>query len=333
MSNTEMELNERPEAIIAKKTLAIGGIEVYVHYATNRSNPFDLHVKDAQKLKIMYLLHGRGSSSERIEEITHSILKNVYTHDAAGSELEIPVIIATFDQRNHGKRVVDEMRNQGWAKGNETHAIDMISFIEGGIQDVKLVRDYLPLYIPEISKFNSVSHIVSGISMGGHISIRAAVRFGNAFEAAAPIIGCFDLTSLLLNRLGDFNRTELYEESYDELSKSFDTTKYPRGLFDIVSKEDKLVAKDYDVKNFKSIALFGEFDPLVPMKYSLPFLKSKSVPILDNTCKPILPCQAIKYDAKHEVTDDMVKDLAKWLYFLENHHTVSTLGPRDSNIK
>lgn len=37
------------------------------------------------------------------------------------------MIAVSFDQRNHGSRLVDEVANAAWRQGNERHAIDMFS--------------------------------------------------------------------------------------------------------------------------------------------------------------------------------------------------------------
>ncbi|CAI4215723.1 unnamed protein product [Parascedosporium putredinis] len=36
------------------------------------------------------------------------------------------LVALAFDQRNHGSRLVDELANESWKKGNETHALDMM---------------------------------------------------------------------------------------------------------------------------------------------------------------------------------------------------------------
>lgn len=39
------------------------------------------------------------------------------------------LIAVTFDQRNHGTRLVDARSNEDWRSGNDSHALDMFGII------------------------------------------------------------------------------------------------------------------------------------------------------------------------------------------------------------
>ncbi|CCH46820.1 hypothetical protein BN7_6419 [Wickerhamomyces ciferrii] len=302
-----------PNPLIEKVTQLIAGLETYAYFHKDKTNPFNNHdnKKSNESLKIVYLLHGRTSSAAIIEELAHDLITKYYKISQDNIE---PIVIITFDFRNHGKRLINELNQQSWNKGNITHAADMISYIDGAVVELKTIHDYLPSFVPGLNKFKQTRYIVSGVSMGGHTTIQSVTRFPGVYDGAAPIVGCFDLSSLLLNRLGKFNRKTLYNESYGILQKNFDQEKYPRSLFDIVSKNDALVAHTYDTKKLKTFALFGEFDPLVLMDYSIPFLNLHDTDVKTrDQFNPSLQFQALKYNAEHEVTDDMTDDLSKWL--------------------
>ena len=36
------------------------------------------------------------------------------------------LVAVSFDQRNHGSRLVDKTANEAWRGGNDTHALDML---------------------------------------------------------------------------------------------------------------------------------------------------------------------------------------------------------------
>lgn len=294
-----------------KETLLIAGIEVYVYRYRERSSPFYPPSGDDETLKLLYLMHGRERSAQESEELAKVLLKKFYSIPDAASSLAV----ITFDHRNHGKRIVDSRRNLDWTDGNITHAADMLSMIEGAVVDLKTIHDYFPSYAFAYKYFKKVVHIVSGVSMGGHSAIRTAVRYPGLFDGAAPIVGSFDLTSLLLNRLKKWDKTTLYHQPYSAFNSDVEIgVRYPKALFDLSSREDTQVEYSYDIKKLKTFALFGKDDPAVPVKNSIPFLTRHDQRMrLQTDFDPHAQFQAISYDAKHEVTNEMVNDLAHWL--------------------
>ena len=104
---------------ISEKVYVIAGISVTV---------FGLEElrKEASEVACLWLLHPRLATQERMTSIANSAItdwntKNRDTPTAKG------LIAVSFDQRNHGTRLVDPLGNESWKKGNPRHAQDMFS--------------------------------------------------------------------------------------------------------------------------------------------------------------------------------------------------------------
>lgn len=223
------------------------------------------------KINVLYLLHQRGGD----ESYTSSIAQHVV--DSITKSKDIPFIAVTFDLRNHGSRIIDEARNEDWAAGNDTHAIDMISAIHGNVADLKLIVDFLPGLLdlerlrkdPDVPiKFNN---IVSGYSLGAHVAIRFANAHPGLVSIINPTIGSYDMTSLLVNRLkktSNFDKKWFYS-NYNELDLNEEEKKrYPEALHRLVSAEDIQIFEDFPFNEVKMFASFYTDDPLVPSRIS-----------------------------------------------------------------
>lgn len=95
------------------------------------------------------------------------------------------MIIVSFDQRNHGERLVNINKNRGFkdnfnflpklARGegeldNESHAVDMYNIQLGTTQDVSFLIDTLPAVLFPNDEQTVVDWWISGISLGGHVA-------------------------------------------------------------------------------------------------------------------------------------------------------------------
>lgn len=275
--------------------MQVAGIEVHVHGHIRSS-------ASAQNI-LLFLVHGRLQSSAGLSAPLADKILASYTGAAT-------LLIVHWDQQNHGKRIIDEKRNYAWNEGpgNEHHAVDMLSVVSAGVEEAKLISDYLPCLLPLQGR---ITKVISGVSMGGHVAIRSAAKYPGVWDAAMPIVGCFDLTSLLLNRLYCFNTGELYEKSYSEVAGQV-RDNIPEALFNIVSNDDKKVLNEYTVK---TLALFGEQDTVVPPQYSAIFFHEHMSP-LTHSLHSDHYIQGLLYPAGHQVTDDMIKDIVSWLKHL-----------------
>lgn len=55
------------------------------------------------------------------------------------------LIAVSFDQRNHGTRLVDPLANEAWRQGNPRHAQDMFSIFREYYRISSYLRNYLQL--------------------------------------------------------------------------------------------------------------------------------------------------------------------------------------------
>jgi hypothetical protein len=56
------------------------------------------------------------------------------------------MIALSFDQRNHGHRLVDAKKNGAWAEGNISHSSDMFSVQYGTACDASFLVDVFPAF-------------------------------------------------------------------------------------------------------------------------------------------------------------------------------------------
>jgi hypothetical protein len=305
-------LQADPTDKVVSQTIFMAGVNVFAYYREDKPNPFGEDVESGH-LKLLFLLHGREQSVARVTgPLACRVLEEYYKADQ-----KIPLIVFCWDHRNHGSRLVEPLRNLTWAEGDVNHGLDMLSIISAAVEELKLIVDYLPAALPLFARF-TVQKVVSGVSMGGHATIRSVAKYPELWDGAIPIVGCFDLTSLMLNRLNNFGEANLFTWSYADIKKLIDDKYYPEYLFQITARDDKNVLENYGTTGVKTLALFGENDPLVIPKYSSSFLQKMGTQFhardqIDFNSS----FQAIKYPATHEVTDSMIIDMAEWLQVLK----------------
>lgn len=116
---------------VSSTTFLIAGIPTTVYGLSSLS-------ADTQSLSCLWLLHPRGGSHEAMRPlaalcITHWNARRASEQSprARGTGL----IAVTFDQRNHGGRLVDEHANDTWRAGNRRHAQDMFGVYRKPIKD------------------------------------------------------------------------------------------------------------------------------------------------------------------------------------------------------
>ncbi|KAJ3002130.1 hypothetical protein NUW54_g6015 [Trametes sanguinea] len=184
-----------------RQTLVVGGITVNV-YAQHKATRPDAPVA------VMFLLHGRNGSALKMEEFVYGIFEEVHARrrKAAGGGAEgeaRDLYIATFDQRNHGKRMVDKKANQGWfddpEQNNDRHAIDMYAIQTGTAQDVSYLIDFLPSYLFPNGERQISQFLCVGKSLGGHATW-LVLRNEPRIQVAVPIIACPDYLALMTRR-------------------------------------------------------------------------------------------------------------------------------------
>lgn len=109
-----------PSPPISQRTLPIAGLLCAI-YGLSELPP------STSSLACLWLLHPRLQSQECMAPIAASILHdyNKSRTKGPGGKGQKGLIAISFDQRNHGSRLVDALANESWRGGNERHAVDM----------------------------------------------------------------------------------------------------------------------------------------------------------------------------------------------------------------
>lgn len=120
----------RPKPVtVSRNVYAIAGISVTV---------FGLEELDTQASEVacLWLLHPRLATQERMVDIAATTITDWNTKIT-----DIPtakgLIAVSFDQRNHGTRMVDPLANEAWRQGNPRHAQDMFSIFRTQLLYIK----------------------------------------------------------------------------------------------------------------------------------------------------------------------------------------------------
>jgi dienelactone hydrolase len=248
-----------------QKTFYVGGLEVYA---------FGLVPKSARP--VVFVLHGRSGKAEDIFR---------YCRDLADAGMTA----LALDQRNHGRRLLDDRCNTGW---NPDHAVDMYSTFLGTALDISFLIDWLPVkYKIPVKKIG-----VTGISLGGHASFMA-MGLDKRIQVCAALIGSVDYRHLMELRAME-NRSP---------KKDFPNY-YPKSLQNLVARYDPI----NNLKTFSNRPLLmcnGAADTLVQAECNARFLK-KLMPFYRN--KNRLK-QSIYPGVAHEVPDTMWHEARQWL--------------------
>ncbi|KIY53794.1 hypothetical protein FISHEDRAFT_63263 [Fistulina hepatica ATCC 64428] len=166
---------------------------------------------------------------------------------------------------NHGHRLTKDKSNRSFKDGNERHAIDMFSFMDGAARDVSFLIDHLPSYLFPHEERTVSQWGMLGVSLGGHAAwqllcyapsqvsaIEPRITFG------IPVISCPDYLNLMTLRAR-------------KNGVSVDPPIFPKSFVEFVRKRSALSipyqSTDGSVNPFigkKILALAGRDDTLVP---------------------------------------------------------------------
>lgn len=293
---TISELTLRQDTVLSSHhELQIAGIRTHIYGINECFNFLDEHPPMPMPWAVLHLVHPRTRDYTYTEKLAHLVLSQYYAQDNAP---EYPMIAVTFDLPNHGSRKLSNVCNEDWKGGNPTHAQDMISNIQGAVQDVELVMKFLPAYLDasflsKSSKFKAppsrIIDIVSGVSLGAYVAWQIAAN--QKVKAAIPIIGSPYLTFVLLHRrlmqANGLSTQEadkvllqldkpLYEMSANEINtKVFrqDTSLYwPVQIHDIVAEIDRKVFALHPGET-SMLIINSKDDPLVPARFTTPWIQ------------------------------------------------------------
>ncbi|KAE8260274.1 hypothetical protein A4X13_0g445 [Tilletia indica] len=175
-------------------------------------------------------LHGRGGSARNEEAIVrqlyHSLSQHRNAHEGRAAKsssgrsrqanggrggpgpaqlgAEQPqgtreFVIVSFDARNHGHRLTNELGQKSWKDQNPEHAKDLYAMVHGTARDVSFLIDFLPAYIFPHDERAVACWTCTGKSLGGH-SVWAILASEPRIQVGVPFIGCPDFQRLLQDR-------------------------------------------------------------------------------------------------------------------------------------
>lgn len=119
-----------PPPPVSRQTFVIGGILCTVYGLEELETlKSQLHAKS---VACLWLLHPRLQKQACMAPVADTIIgdwnKKIEAGNTGYTKTKPPGLIAVaFDQRNHGTRLIDNVVNETWRKGNERHAQDMFS--------------------------------------------------------------------------------------------------------------------------------------------------------------------------------------------------------------
>ncbi|KAI4674936.1 uncharacterized protein J4E88_007839 [Alternaria novae-zelandiae] len=217
---------------VSSRTITIAGILVDVH-------GLDQLPPSPSSVACLWLLNPRLQTKETMAPIARRVIStwNKRIQDGRAGKNPKGLIAAAFDQRNHGSRKVDDLHNQAWREGNETHAQDMFGCFHGTATDTSQLINHLESYIftakdsPKIEQ-----HFALGISLGGHATWHCLL--GDPRITAGVVgIGCPDYTRLLTDR-ARLSKRKTYTETTPPGSAFLGSPDFPQALQDAIAQYD-----------------------------------------------------------------------------------------------
>ena len=194
---------------------------------------------DTADVAVLWLLHPRLQTQASMAPFGAHIISewNKAQQSSTGKKRK-GLIAVSFDQRNHGSRLVSKIANEAWRQGNEHHALDMFSCYTGTAQDTSLLLDYLPGYIfPEAGDSRRVvQNLVLGVSLGGHAAWHVVMQ-DPRFSAAVVTIGCPDYTRLLSDR-ARLSKRKTWTESSSPGRDFLGSSDFPPALIEVIKRND-----------------------------------------------------------------------------------------------
>ncbi|PNS19163.1 hypothetical protein CAC42_1899 [Sphaceloma murrayae] len=256
----------------------------------------DLLPPDTTSVAVLWLLHPRLQTQECMAPVASAAIRHWTSH---GSPRQTGLIAVSFDQRNHGSRLVDTLANEAWRQGNKRHAMDMFSIYHGTAADTSLLLSYLPAYLFPRNEHTITQNLVLGVSLGGHAAWHCLLHEPR-ITAAVSVIGSPDYQRLMTDRAAktklhsflastppgrDFLGSEDFPRALVEQVEKYDPAGLLLGELDAVTGNDwehepsdaekirlRPILRDR-LAGKKILCLSGGKDKLVPYKCGEPFLR------------------------------------------------------------
>ncbi|KAF3199116.1 hypothetical protein TWF192_008542 [Orbilia oligospora] len=286
---------------ISKQKHYIAGIEVTIYGASEVA-------QSATSVACLFLLHPRLETLTYVEPIA---LRCLQAHHESSAQPERGLIVASFDQRNHGTRLVSTKANEAWRSGNELHAIDMFGIYQGTSQDVSLLIDHVPSYVFPDGDKTVDGWLCAGVSLGGHATWLSLVNEPRV-KSGVVIIGCPDFQSVMTHRAWKSKLGSYQEDRFigsPDYPKTLDSTVRRTDPAGIIMRDRPQTESSRLIKERlggKSIlVLSGGADKLVPYDCSKPFLD-----LLKAEGQSLADLKDIVYDGVgHDCTEQMIVEL------------------------
>ncbi|KAG8404838.1 hypothetical protein J3459_017035 [Metarhizium acridum] len=174
-----------PAPSISMTTIPMAGLLVDVYGQDELASP-------NIPLTCLWLLHPRTRTRARMQDIARRALHAWHLSPASSSR---GLVALSFDMPNHGTRLVSELANHAWDRGNDKHAIDMAGMVKGGASDMSGLMDLVAGYLGR----DVDAHVCLGWSLGGHAAWWS--WFGeDRIDAAVAVVGCPDYLDLMGSR-------------------------------------------------------------------------------------------------------------------------------------
>ncbi|KAI0646049.1 Alpha/Beta hydrolase protein [Trametes meyenii] len=280
-----------------REVFVVAGITVNVYHQPKAT-------KADVPVALMFLLHGRNGSALKMGEFVNGIFDEVHARRRKHGGEAQDLYIATFDQRNHGKRMADKHANQGWfddaEQNNERHAIDMYAIQTGTAADVSYLIDFLPSYLFPNEERTISQFLCVGKSLGGHATW-IVLRNEPRIKIAVPIIACPDYLALMSRRAKNHKLP-------------VGPPCFPKSLLDLIQRADPSVAPYTadDASNpflgKKILVLSGQEDKKVPWTSAKEFVEGLNVG--PGGVKEVI----VEPGVGHEFSPAMVKEAARFVW-------------------
>ncbi|OBT60914.1 hypothetical protein VE03_10822 [Pseudogymnoascus sp. 23342-1-I1] len=338
-TNNPLSSHSTPSSLPPPKTYNIAGINVSIQGLTSLP-------PTCTSLTILYLLHPRLQTASTMHPIATHLLTTWHTHQSSlppsHPSRTAGLLTLSFDQRNHGTRLVSPLANDSWRDGNARHAQDMFGTYNGTAVDVSLLIDHVGSYLAE--EFEGAGgmprierNLVLGVSLGGHAAWQ--VLFAEPrVEAGVVVIGCPDYIRVMTDRARLSKRKAYIQDSgasflgspdfpppllsavqkWDPRGLLFGTHEIPCDSPTLESPHEQARLREIlesRVKGKSVLVCSGKADKLVPYKASEPFLEwLKVATARGGWWEGGMGVRDLVYEgAGHEFTPAMVDDAAEFV--------------------
>ncbi|KAF1813398.1 hypothetical protein P152DRAFT_394832 [Eremomyces bilateralis CBS 781.70] len=219
---------------VSQKTFYIAGIVTTV-YGLDELPP------STSEVACLWLLHPRLQNQQTMKPAgAQSIHRwNSLIKEGKAGKNPKGLIAVSFDQRNHGTRLVDKQHNEAWRSGNPRHAQDMYTCYQGTAQDAAHLLTHLTSYIfvrPSDPKITD--NFVLGVSLGAHAAWHSIIHDPRV-TAAVIIIGCPDYTRLMIHR-AEKSKLASWTSTSPPGTAFLGSADFPQALIDDIRARDPM---------------------------------------------------------------------------------------------